>query len=433
MMQVNPLYQKPWALPQLLGFRFSLVFFCLYIFPFPLNHVPGLHIVTQWYTKVWHAVVPWVGAHVLTLDEPITVFFSGSGDKTYDYVFLLIAFTCSLLAAVVWTLLTPRRLSHTQLLAGLRIYIRYYLGVMMLIYGISKVFHLQMPSPSLMQLLQPLGDKSPMGLAWTYIGYSPAFSIFAGLAEVVGGVLLFFRRTTLLGALLVAVVMVNVVAMNFTFDIPVKLYSTLLLLMAVFLIAPDARRLLQVVLWNEATEPYQPYVFKLPRRWRVTALVVKVIFIGGILVGQTYRSWAAVRQYGDLRPKPPLYGIFDVDQFVLGADALPPLATDTRRWKQIVLQSPDYVHVKLMNDSVVYYPASWDEATHKLTIRRTQSGGSDQILAMFTYRKTDTPGLILEGVFDNESAIIHLRERDLQSFRLMNNRFRWVQEYPFNR
>lgn len=431
-MQVEPPYQASWTTWQLLCFRFSLVFFSLYIVPFPLNHVPGLHVVMQWYTQFQHSVISWVGAHVLKLDEPITVFFSGSGDKTSDYVFLFIAFTCSVVAAVSWTLLAPQRRSHGRLLEALRIYVRYYLGVMMLIYGLSKVFHLQMSSPSLMQLLQPLGDKSPMGLAWTYVGYSPAFSMFAGLAEVVGGMLLFFRRTTLLGALLVAVVMVNVMVMNFTFDIPVKLYSTLLVLMAVFLIAPDAKRLLQVVLWNEATQPRPPYAFKLSGRWRVTALVVKIIFVGGIFAAQAYSSWQSVRQYGDLRPKPPLYGIFDVDQFVLGADTVPPLATDTRRWKQLVLQSPGYVHVKLMNDSLVYYPASWDEASHKLTIKGTQNG-VDKTVAMLTYQQTDTAGLVLEGVLHNESAVIHLTERDLQSFRLLNNKFRWVQEYPFNR
>src|SRR5690606_15743476 len=158
----------------------------------------------------------------------------------------------------------------------------------------------------LMQLIQPLGDKSPMGLAWTYVGFSPAFSMFAGLAEAAGGMLLFFRRTTLLGALLVAVVMVNVMVMNFTFDIPVKLYSTLLVLMADFLVVPDARRLVQVVLWNEAAQPRQPFAFKLSRRWQVTAVVVKTIFIGGMLASNVYSSWKAVRTYGDQRPKSPL-------------------------------------------------------------------------------------------------------------------------------
>jgi len=244
--------------------------------------------------------------------------------------------------------------------------------------------------------------------------------------------LLFIRRTTLLGALLVAIVMVNVMVMNFTFDIPVKLYSTLLVLMAFFLIAPDAKRLLQVVLWNEATQPRRQYAIQLSSRWRIVALVVKIIFIGGMFGANVYSSWQAVHTYGDRRPKSPIYGIFDVDQFVLGADTLPPLTTDTRRWKQLILQSPNYVHVKLMNDSLVYYPSSWDEESHRLTIKGMQNR-VDETVAMFTYKQPDTSWLQLDGVLHKEAAVIHLRERDLQTFRLLNNRFRWVQEYPFNR
>lgn len=431
-MQVDPLNPKPWTTQQLLGFRFILVFFCLYIFPFPLNHVPGLHVITQWYTWIWHAVVPWVGTYVLKLDEPITVFFSGSGDKTYDYVFLLVAFTGSLMAAVTWTLLARQRRSHNRLLEVLRIYVRYYVGVMMLIYGMSKVFHLQMPSPSLLQLVQPLGDKSPMGLAWTYVGYSPAFSMFAGLAEVIGGMLLFFRRTSLLGALLVAIVMLNVMVMNFTFDIPVKLYSTLLVLMAVFLIAPDIKRLLQVILWNEATQPRLQYAVKLPGRWRIAALVVKIIFVAGMFGANVYSSARSVHTYGDRRPKSPVYGIFDVDQFVHRVDTLPPMATDTRRWKQLILQSPSYMHVKLMNDSVLSYPTSWDEANRRLTIKGANNSAGVTV-GMFSYKLADTSGLHLDGVLHNEAVVIRLKERDLGTFRLMNNRFRWIQEYPFNR
>lgn len=431
-MQVESPYQMSWTAWQLLGFRFLLVFFSLNIFPFPLDYVPGLDVLTQWYSQIWHTIVPWVGAKVLKLDEPITVFYSGSGDKTYDYVFLLIVFGCSSVVAVLWTWLAPQRRSHRQLLEALRIYVRYYLGVMMLVYGMAKVFHLQMPSLSLIQLVQQLGDKSPMGLAWTYVGYSPAFSMFAGLAEVIGGMLLFFRRTTLLGALLVAIVMFNVMVMNFTFDIPVKRYSTLLVLMAVFLIAPDVKRLMQVVLWNQATLPRRTYAVKLTRHWRIAALVVKIIFVGGVVGVNVYNSWQTMHAYGNRRPKPPIYGIFDVDQFIHGADTLPPLTTDTRRWKQLILQSPDYLHVKLMNDSLVYYPCSWDETAHRLTIKDTHRNANEPV-AMFRYEQTDKSKLQLDGVIQQESVVVHLQERDLQTFRLMNNQFRWVQEYPFNR
>ena len=90
-----------------------------------------------------------------------------------------------------------------------------------------------------------------MGLLWTFMGYSGVYSVFAGLGEVIGGVLLFFRRTRLLGALVVAMVMSHVVVLNFAYDVPVKVFSTHLLLIAVLIMTPDRKRLLNFFILNK--------------------------------------------------------------------------------------------------------------------------------------------------------------------------------------
>ena len=68
-----------------------------------------------------------------------------------------------------------------------------------------------------------------MGLLWTFMGASAPYQMLAGLAEVTCGMLLFWRRSRLLGALLAIGVMGNVVALNYCYDVPVKLFSTELL------------------------------------------------------------------------------------------------------------------------------------------------------------------------------------------------------------
>ena len=80
------------------------------------------------------------------------------------------------------------------------------------------------------------------------MGASTAYQMFAGLAEVLAGLLLLFRRTALLGALLCGGVLANVVLLNFCFDVPVKIYSSHLLLMAVCIIYPDTGRLVSFFL-----------------------------------------------------------------------------------------------------------------------------------------------------------------------------------------
>ena len=69
-------------------------------------------------------------------------------------------------------------------------------------YGLQKLIPLQMSTPSLHRFLQPMGEMSGMGLVWRFMGISPEYQMFAGLLEVIPGVLLCFRRTRLPGALL---------------------------------------------------------------------------------------------------------------------------------------------------------------------------------------------------------------------------------------
>ena len=94
-----------------------------------------------------------------------------------------------------------------------------------------------------------------MGLLWTFMGASRAYTIFGGLGELTGGLLLLWRRTTTLGALVVIAVMTNVVMLNFSYDVPVKQYSVHLVLMALYLLLPEARRLANLLLLNRPAEP----------------------------------------------------------------------------------------------------------------------------------------------------------------------------------
>ncbi len=116
------------------------------------------------------------------------------------------------------------------------------------------------------------------------------------------GVLLLFRHTTTLGALVAAGVMSNVVMLNFGYDIPVKLFSTHLLLFAGALLVPDGRRLLNVLLLNppagvaDLTPPFTA------RRANLIRLGVKALVVGGILY-QTVSSGAGESLGIDVGPE----------------------------------------------------------------------------------------------------------------------------------
>ncbi len=85
---------------------------------------------------------------------------------------------------------------------------------------------MQFSEPSFYNLLQPLGQMSPMGLAWVFKGFSSEYTIFSELMEVIGGIPVLYYRTRYLGALILTGVMTNVMVLNYFYDVPVKLFST---------------------------------------------------------------------------------------------------------------------------------------------------------------------------------------------------------------
>jgi len=110
----------------------------------------------------------------------------------------------------------------------------FYLGLILLKYGLDKVFKAQfyLPEPNI--LFTRFGNLDRDILFWSTMGISYSYSFILGLIEVVVAVLLFIPRTRLLGAVLSSFVFLQIVIINFSFDISVKLFSTILLLMSVF-------------------------------------------------------------------------------------------------------------------------------------------------------------------------------------------------------
>ena len=208
-------------------------------------------------------------------------------------------------------------------------------------YGFAKVFPLQFTFPRLDRLIEPFNQFSPMGLLWTFMGYSKAYTIFSGAAEVTGGLLLLFRRTATLGAMVSAAVMLNVVMLNFCYDVPVKLYSLNLLLMAIFLMTPDLGRLANVLVLNRPSRPVN-LAGPFDRRWARNGMaVVKTIFIGFVLFQQIKGGYEGYRSFYVTPQRPPLFGMYDVEGFAVNGKELPPLTTDTTRWKRMVAQISD--------------------------------------------------------------------------------------------
>ena len=125
---------------------------------------------------------------------------------------------------------------------------------------------------------------------------------FAGGAELLGGVLLVWRRTALLGACVSVGVMLNVMLMNFCYDVPVKLFSAHLVVAGLCILQPDAGRLARMFLGTGAVAPRAVVAPPANRAARWVRRGLKAAFVFLVLVMPLYGYWSTERSTARARP-----------------------------------------------------------------------------------------------------------------------------------
>jgi hypothetical protein len=418
-----------WSPAKRVLFRFAFSYLVLYTFPFPLHRIPWFGpILNQPYKDLWNGLAPWAGKHLLGIDVKIRT--GGGGDTTYNYVQVLCFLILAAVTTAAWTVLDGKRPEYTRLDRGLRAYLQLALAAAMLSYGAYKVIPSQFAKPFPSQLVEPFGEASPMGLLWMFMGVSSGYTIFAGVAEMLSGLLLAFRRTALLGALVSVGVMSHVVAMNLSYDVSVKLHSLHLLAMGVFLTLPYLRRLLDLFVLNRPVPPVAAVAFLPPRApLRRTVLVAQVVLVAaysGYLLYQSYD--ASKNQWGNLSTRPPFYGIWTVEELEVDGVARPPLTTDATRWRRFLFEYPDYLSVQHMDGSQSEYDLILGK--RRLTLIKADD---KTWRPSFAYQETQPGLLVLAGTMEGRKARLTLRREDESSYRLVSRGFHWINETAFNR
>ncbi|HEX3681874.1 MAG TPA: hypothetical protein VHU83_04975 [Bryobacteraceae bacterium] len=423
-----------WNLISRILFRWCFLYFGLFclttqisggLFPIPRLEIPDL--AALWPVR---QLVFWTAAHVFHVTRPLVYTDSGSGDKTFDWVLAFCLLVFATLVTVVWSVLDRKRENYATLYKWFRLLIRFALASEMILYGISKVVPLQMPFPYLWKLLEPYGNFSPMGVLWSSIGASPAYEIFAGCAEVLGGVLLVVPRTTMLGALICLADTIQVFMLNITYDVPVKLFSFHLLCLAFFLLAPGLSGLVNFFFLNRPAQPFaEPPLFGMRRADRI-ALAAQVLFGIGLIGLNAYSARISWYMYGGGRAQSPLYGIWNVERMSIDGQLRSPLLTDYDRWRRAIFDFPSLVVLQRMNDSFASYRASINADARTIALTKP---GDKNWKAKFTFQRVAPKQLTLDGDMDAHRIHMEFQFVDRNEFLLVHRGFHWIQEYPFNR
>jgi hypothetical protein len=297
-----PLPPRPWSHLQRILFRISFVYFLLFVFCYGNGSIlsfygpVGLWIDAKLRWPLDH-LADFLAAHLFHITGiGATHHPSGSGDTAVQWVqeglFLALALAGGLLWSAVAAVRGHRRIEYSTAHAWLRFALRLTCGSFMLGYGFAKAFPHQMQPISSAILNEPVGNMAPMTMLWSLIALHPAYEIICGIVEVVGGTLLLFRRTALLGALLSAFVMANVLLYNLFFDVPVKLFAANLLLALVFITLPDWHAMLRFFVLHRPAAPTGVWIPPASRRsFRIATRAIEILLVGTLLIMSPYSGY----------------------------------------------------------------------------------------------------------------------------------------------
>jgi len=408
-------------------FRFSFVYFGLFCLATQISGSLLLFPSASFrgFGPLWpmRPITVWIAEHVFGATEPL-VYGRFSGETLFFWAQTFWLLIVAVLTTAVWSLLDRRRENYVVLHKWFRLFIRFALAASMFEYGMTKIIPTQFPRPTLNTLVTPVGNLSLSALLWTTIGASPAYEIFTGFAELVGGILLLVPRTTTLGALICLADAIQVFVLNMTYDIGVKQVSFHLVLLSLLLLAPESPRLVNFFVLNRPTgASTQPELFSSGRANRI-AVGAQVLVGLYLVITYGYINWVYWSAAGDGSPRSPLYGIWNVEQLSVDGQERPPVLNDyDRRWRRVIFDLPHAVAFQRVDDSFARYGAVIDVYKHALSLTK---GNSRHWKAEFTFERPAQDQLILEGQMDGHKIHAQLALVDFDTFRLLNSRFRLV-------
>ena len=430
-----------WNLTTRVAFRFVFVY--LGLMCLNLNLIQDIiFIITGKFLKwgsvdlLWRNSVPWFGRHFLH----VNIAGSRGGDSPFAWVQFLFMLVIAATATVVWSVLDRARPNYARLHQWLRVVVRLTLAGAMISYGANKVYPFQFGGPlSLSRLSTSLGSLTSAAMLWAFMAASTGYTIFSGLAELTSAILLIVPRLANLGALVVIGVMANVFALNVFYDVEVKIYSFQYLMMGVFLIAPELRRLADVLVFNRTVQSaVRPQLFQRRLMNRI-ALVAQLVLGGLFLVGSLHaqgKDYASWREY--LAPKSPLYGIWIVNDFEVAGS--PPALSGEKRWHRLIFEDPRSVYVVSSIGETYAAELNLDDKQNRLTFTHQPQFDADDkqsaltlsgianlnLKANFHFERPQPDELVLDGdIADNKAHIV--LQRVESKFPLTDSAIHWVQ------
>ncbi|TDK47923.1 hypothetical protein [Algoriphagus formosus] len=388
----------------------------LYAFPFPLNHIPLTYdLFSKYVMALQEKYILFFGHEILGLESFEKIQLTGSGDTTYDYVRIPALFTLSFFIGLLLSLLKYTQTKGLEFYNWMLVYARYFVGLTLISYGVAKFLEGQFAGPSFYSMEILVGDISPMGLAWRFFGYSDTYKIFMGLSEIIAGLLLLIRRTSILGALVSIAVCLNIVLVNFSFDVPVKLFSSHLLLFSALILIPKIKPIFEFFLLNRQSNLGEIKPHFTQKRARIIRLVLVLYFAAFIPITTVVSHFQSQKFRTFENEWEGLYTLIDFDT--------------NRPWNKLILED-NFMMLQLNYGPKEFWNIQEIKDDGVLVIKNQKDESNPHELKI---KKSDDEHYEIQLRLGNKTVNTIGKRKEKSSYELTKRGFHWINEYPYNR
>lgn len=243
--------------------------------PFSFKHLP----IQQKITKLVFADLIADIASKIEFIKVNNTEISSDSSTLYLLVFILLGIAILFVALISFVSVSKRKI--TFMVQNIQLFLVFYLSLVMFMYGFDKIFKAQFYLPEPNTLYTPLGMLEKDLLFWSTMGSSYSYTVFLGFAELLSALFLLHRKTRNFGLFLLFGILLNVVMINLSFDISVKLYSFFLLIVCFLLLVSSVKQLMAFFVFNKSAKLTQitSKNLKIERKTRIYMKIIVVVLI----------------------------------------------------------------------------------------------------------------------------------------------------------
>lgn len=260
-----------------------------------------------------------------------------------DYLDWGIALLIGLIGAIIWTIFDRKSKSYHTLYYWIRVVVRYRAGIGIIGFGFTKLFPTQMPYPSLGLLNSNFGDFTAQKVYWLSVGIVPWYQVFGGVVEILAGVLLFFRKTTTFGAILLVAALGDITFVNYAYDGGVHVYAFYFVVLGLFLAADDFPKLYNLLILERYTVPFRVYPDLSQPVLKYTRMGLKaltfIIFFGVMTYTEVINFKYDPYKQPSTAGLKTLRGNYRVTEFKINGQNIPYNPLDSVRWQEATFEN----------------------------------------------------------------------------------------------